>query len=50
MRLMKRCLLMVSDPWSWDGAAVRRGHRIQFTVKMLPINADRGQNWSFRVR
>ena len=30
-------------PLELDGAAVRRGHRVQFTVKMLPINADRGE-------
>ena len=33
---------MVEDPRRWNGAAARRGHRVQFTVKMLPINADRG--------
>ena len=25
-----------------DGVAVRRGHLVQFTVKMLQINADKG--------
>ena len=46
----ERCLLMVRDPRHLDRAAVRRGHRVQFTVKMLPITADGGQNWSHWMR
>ena len=41
LRQMKRCLLMAENYRNLEKAAVRMGHRVQFTVKMLPVNDDR---------
>ena len=32
-------------PLELDGVAVRRGHRVQFTVKMVPFSIDGRQHW-----
>ena len=42
LRQLKRCLLMIEDSRRWNEAAVKRGHRVQFTVKMLSLNVDGG--------
>ena len=41
LKRLTRCILMVENSWNLDGEAVTRGHRVQFTVKMLPVNSDR---------
>ena len=41
LRWLKRCILMIENSWNLDRETVRKGHRVQFTVKMLPVEGDR---------
>ena len=41
LRRLKRCVLIVENSWNLDREAVRKGHHVQFTVKILPVKDDR---------